>query len=77
MDGLELARRIRAQTALQRTKLVAITGYGQEEDRRNSAAAGFDHHWVKPVNPFKMTSFLASLSRGLSPRADTVTDKVS
>jgi PAS domain S-box-containing protein len=64
MDGLELARRIRGKPALCRTKLVAITGYGQEEDRRNSAAAGFDHHWVKPVSPLTMTRFLASLSRG-------------
>jgi PAS domain S-box-containing protein len=70
MDGLELARQMRAQPALQHTKLVAITGYGQEQDRQNSAAAGFDHHWVKPVDPAVMTSLLASLSGAeMSPDA--------
>ena len=49
MDGFELARRFRAHPTLSRTRLVAITGYGQEQDRRESAAAGFIAHLVKPV----------------------------
>src|SRR6202035_1696475 len=49
MDGYELARRLRPQPGLERTVLVALTGWGQEEDRRRSQEAGFDHHLVKPV----------------------------
>lgn len=50
MDGYEVARRLRRQTAPRRPLLVAISGYGQEEDRRASEAAGIDHHLVKPVD---------------------------
>ena len=49
MDGYELAGRLRSGPGGQRMKLVAITGYGQESDRRRTAAAGFDAHLVKPV----------------------------
>jgi signal transduction histidine kinase len=49
MDGYEVARRLRQESATARSVLVAITGYGQHEDRRRSEAAGFDHHLVKPV----------------------------
>jgi CheY-like chemotaxis protein len=48
MDGYELARRLRAR--LGAVRLVAVTGYGQEVDRRASAQAGFDAHLVKPVD---------------------------
>jgi signal transduction histidine kinase/ActR/RegA family two-component response regulator len=48
MDGFELARRLRAR--LGAVRLVAVTGYGQEPDRRASALAGFDAHLVKPVD---------------------------
>jgi signal transduction histidine kinase/DNA-binding response OmpR family regulator len=51
MDGYEVATRLRGMEGLQRATLVALTGYGQEEDRRRSTAAGFDHHLVKPVDP--------------------------
>ena len=49
MDGYELARRLRELPRYAQTRLVALTGYGQETDRRRSAAAGFDEHLVKPV----------------------------
>lgn len=49
MDGYEVARRLRAEPGLAGIRLVAITGYGQDEDRRRSEAAGFDVHLVKPV----------------------------
>jgi PAS domain S-box-containing protein len=51
MDGYEVARRLRAIPAFQATVLVALTGYGQEEDRRRSLGAGLDHHLTKPVDP--------------------------
>ena len=50
MDGYELAGRLRAQALLQNTRLIALTGYGQESDRRRAQEAGFDLHLVKPVN---------------------------
>ncbi len=48
MDGYEIARELRKRDDLQTTLLVALTGYGQEEDRRKSRDAGFDLHLVKP-----------------------------
>jgi PAS domain S-box-containing protein len=50
MDGYELASRLRALPGLEDIRLIAITGYGQESDRRRTSAAGFQHHLVKPVD---------------------------
>jgi CheY-like chemotaxis protein len=50
MDGYELARRLRAQADGGELALVAVTGYGQDMDRRASALAGFAEHLVKPVD---------------------------
>jgi CheY-like chemotaxis protein/two-component sensor histidine kinase len=49
MDGYELARRLRAQHDGAPLRLIALTGYGQEDDRARSQEAGFDHHLVKPI----------------------------
>ncbi len=49
MDGYEVARRLRARPDGSHTTIIALTGYGLEEDRRRSFAAGFDHHVVKPI----------------------------
>jgi CheY-like chemotaxis protein len=51
LNGLELASMIRADPHGARVVLVALTGWGQEDDRRRSRAAGFDHHLVKPADP--------------------------
>jgi signal transduction histidine kinase/ActR/RegA family two-component response regulator len=51
LDGYEMARQLRQRPALQGLVLAAVTGYGQESDKRRSAAAGFTHHLVKPVTP--------------------------
>lgn len=50
MDGYEVARRLRRLPGLDKMILIALTGYGQEEDRRRSRVAGFDSHLVKPVD---------------------------
>jgi CheY-like chemotaxis protein len=63
MDGYEVARRLRAQPGQEDTLLVALTGWGQEEDRRRSTAAGFDQHLVKPVEPDALGAMLADLKR--------------
>ena len=58
IDGIELARRLRARASAQHAVLVAITGYGQEQDRARTAAAGFNHHLVKPVDMQKLYAIL-------------------
>jgi len=61
MDGYELARQIRQQPRFHEVKLIALTGWGQEDDRRRSRAAGFDHHLVKPVDIDVLQTVLAQL----------------
>jgi signal transduction histidine kinase/ActR/RegA family two-component response regulator len=58
MDGLEVARRIRARGGTHRPLLVAVTGLGRDEDRRRSADAGFDHHLVKPIDLTTLAALL-------------------
>ncbi len=50
MDGNEVARRIREQPQFDDMRLIALTGWGQEKDRRLSHESGFDYHLTKPVN---------------------------
>jgi PAS domain S-box-containing protein len=59
MDGLEVARRLRQDLGLKQVLLVALTGYGQEEDRRRSHEAGFDAHLVKPADVRALERLLA------------------
>lgn len=58
MDGHEVARRLRADPAQRDVTLIALSGWGQEEDRRRSQAAGFDHHLVKPVDTEALQALL-------------------
>jgi CheY-like chemotaxis protein len=51
MDGYEVAKRMRQQPALKSVVQVAMSGYGQESDRRRSQEEGFDHHLVVAANP--------------------------
>ncbi len=64
MDGYAVAGRLRGMPETARAVLVAVTGYGQEEDRRRSRRAGFDHHLVKPVAPETLRLLLTSLEPG-------------
>ena len=59
MDGYEVARRLRHSPLRKRTTLIALTGYGQQEDRERAQAAGFDAHLVKPVDLAALTRLLA------------------
>ena len=63
MNGYEVARRLREQPWGNQIVLIAVTGWGQAEDKRRTAEAGFDHHVVKPADPHVLTSLLASLAR--------------
>jgi CheY-like chemotaxis protein len=57
MDGYELAKRIREKLGAS-CRLVALTGYGQEHDRRRSAESGFAAHLVKPVDPMRVLDLI-------------------
>lgn len=61
MDGYAVARALRARAAERRVAIVALTGWGQDEDRRRSHEAGFDHHVVKPVEIGALQALLAAL----------------
>ena len=61
MNGHEIARRIRQQPRGKNILLIAVTGYGQDEDRRRSLEAGFDHHLVKPLNFAELKNKLSEL----------------
>jgi len=64
MNGYEVARRIRARPALREVRLVALTGWGQAEDRRRSFDAGFDHHLIKPAGIDELRALLPGGSGG-------------
>jgi signal transduction histidine kinase/CheY-like chemotaxis protein len=59
MDGYEVARRLRALPSQANTTLIALTGWGQDQDRRHSRAAGFDHHIVKPPDLLRLVRLIA------------------
>jgi CheY-like chemotaxis protein len=61
MDGYEVARRIRQQSEFDDVTLIALTGWGQEDDRRRSQTAGFDHHLTKPADINALEALLVSL----------------
>lgn len=59
LNGYETCRRIRKQPWGESILLIALTGWGQDDDKRRSREAGFDHHLVKPVDPAELKSLLA------------------
>jgi PAS domain S-box-containing protein len=63
MDGWKVAERIRQQPVLDDIVLIAMTGYGQKADRQRSQKAGFDHHFVKPVEFRTLRQILAAVSK--------------
>jgi signal transduction histidine kinase len=67
IDGYEVARRIRAANGDKHICLVAVTGFGQAEDRRRALEAGFDAHLVKPVTAERLSQVIAELLSGARP----------
>jgi PAS domain S-box-containing protein len=61
LDGYEVVRRLRQEAGLQQALVVAMTGYGKDEDRERSQEAGFDAHLVKPVDPEELAQLIAAL----------------
>jgi CheY-like chemotaxis protein len=60
MSGYEVAQRIRTEPWGTRMHLIAVTGWGQDGDKRRAAAAGFDHHLTKPVDPLHLEHLVAT-----------------
>ncbi len=69
LDGFELARRIRADSSNARVRLIALSGWGQLEDRARAKAAGFDAHFTKPADIDALVAMLSSRSRPASLEA--------
>ena len=61
VSGFDVARRIRAAPWGRGIVLIALTGWGQEEDRRRTAEAGFDHHLTKPIPPDTIEELIRTL----------------
>jgi CheY-like chemotaxis protein len=59
LDGYQVARALRASPIGKKATLIAVTGYGQQDDRRRSTEAGFDAHLVKPVSQSLLSSLIA------------------
>ena len=70
LDGFEVAKRIRQQAALHDVVLVAMTGYGRENERQRSQEAGFDHHLVKPADFGTLEQILAAVSERVAQAAE-------
>ena len=69
ISGLEACKRIRNDLGMDRVYVVALSGYGTEEDRRKSTAAGFDSHLVKPLDPATLPGILENAGRGSTREA--------
>jgi two-component system CheB/CheR fusion protein len=72
IDGYEVARRIRRHPDLKEVTLVALTGYGREDDERKAMAAGFDVHLTKPVDPDALQGLIGRLTKPAAANAPTI-----
>jgi CheY-like chemotaxis protein len=63
LNGFEVARRLRSDESLGPVRLIALTGWGQADDRRRTLEAGFDHHLTKPVDPDQLNRLLQGVER--------------
>jgi CheY-like chemotaxis protein len=61
LDGYEVAQRLRAEGTCKAACLVAITGWGRDEDSERAKDAGFDHHLTKPVDPAVLEKLIAEM----------------
>src|SRR6185436_11935817 len=68
MDGYELARRLRELPGLAGVVLIALSGYGRDEDKHAALDAGFDHHLVKPPDLERLAELLATVGTSASAR---------
>ncbi len=66
MDGFEVIRHVQQLEPLQNVRVVALTGYGGEDDRRRTAEAGFHHHFVKPTDPQELRTLLSGVMQSIT-----------
>ena len=66
LDGYELAGRLRELDETRSATLIAVTGYGQQNDRKRAAAAGFAHHLIKPIDTVRLTAILTEISESIA-----------
>ena len=66
LNGYDAARKIRALPGGEAIYLIAVTGWGQDEDRRRAAESGFNLHLVKPIDPVAIEKLIAGLNRSPS-----------
>jgi CheY-like chemotaxis protein len=59
LSGYEVAEMLRREPWAANLQLIALTGWGQDHDRKRALDAGFDHHMIKPVDPQKLASLIA------------------
>jgi signal transduction histidine kinase/ActR/RegA family two-component response regulator len=71
LDGYEVARQVRARLDGRSPRLIAVTGYGQPEDRRRALEAGFDHHLAKPVRADELSRLLRAASANDAKQAQS------
>ncbi|HKA05843.1 MAG TPA: MASE1 domain-containing protein [Gemmataceae bacterium] len=76
-SGYQLAKELRSDPRWTKLVLAAVTGYGQDEDRRRSRESGFDYHLVKPVEPAQMQQVLADARLSAGPEAGQAPDSSS
>ncbi|MBP1636553.1 MAG: arcB 2, partial [Acidobacteria bacterium] len=77
MSGLDVARELRRHAETAGARLVAVTGWGQAEDRERTRAAGFDHHLTKPANPEELWELLRRIAGELAGRGGSPSGGVS
>ena len=76
VDGYGVCRSIRSEPWGKDVLIIALTGWGQDEDRQRSKDAGFDAHMVKPVDPADLLKLLVELKgRAPSPKASAASEK--
>jgi CheY-like chemotaxis protein len=63
LDGYEVARRMRQMPATRDALIVAVSGYGQAEDKQRAMEAGFDDHFIKPTDPHRLVDLIAQWQR--------------
>ena len=60
LSGYEVAQELRREPWGKDVQLIAVTGWGQDEDRRRALEAGFDHHLIKPVDPDRLSGLIGT-----------------
>ena len=73
MSGYAVARALRERAEFNHVHLAAVTGWGQEEDRRKAREAGFDSHFTKPLSPAALEHLLATIAKQRPPARDAAT----